>query len=221
MNLKCTKKEFLEMVIGVILIGLGGGCFRWSGLGADPFTTMIMAMSNVLPISYGNLFLSLNIILLIPMLFVGKRHMNWGTILNMIGVGYVSDFAMFCLQEMPKESLIVRTVMMLIGLAIICVGVAIYIYPNKGVGPYDALQLIAMDLSKGKVSYQTARWVCDGIALVVAIVVAIASGQTLFEVVGVGTVCATFLIGVLVQKISEWLKQKQWLDNHSCQTAAA
>ena len=120
--------------------------FNWSrrwlfsmvGLGADPFTTMIMAMSNVLPISYGNLFLSLNIILLIPMLFVGKRHMNLGTILNMIGVGYVSDFAMFCLQEMPKESLIVRTVMMLIGLAIICVGVAIYIYPNKGVGPYDA-----------------------------------------------------------------------------------
>lgn len=221
MNLKCTKKEFVEMAIGVILIGLGCGCFRWSGFGADPFTTMVMAMSNVLPISYGNLFLALNIILLIPMILVGRRHINWGTILNMVGVGYVSDFAMFCLQNLPYESLIIRTVMMLIGLAIICVGVAIYIYPNKGVGPYDALQLIAMDLSKGKVSYQTARWACDGTALVVAIVVAIASGQTLFEVIGIGTVCATFMIGALVQKISNWLKQKQWLDDHSCQTATA
>lgn len=221
MTLKCTKKEFVEMVIGVILIGIGNGFFRWSEFGADPYSTMIMALSNVLPISYGNLFLCVNIILMIPMVLVGRRHINWGTIINMVGVGYTSDFTMFCLQGMSNENLIMRIIMMFIGLVVICIGVAIYIYPNKGAGPYDALQLIAMDLSNGKISYQSARWTCDGTSLVVAIVVAIVSGQQLMKVVGIGTVCATFCIGAFVQKITNWFKKKQWLDDKTTQTVIA
>lgn len=219
--MKCTKKEFAELLIGVFLIGMGGGIFRWTEFGADPYTTMNVGISNVLPISYGTWQLMLNIILMIPMIAFARKQIGWGTIINMVGVGYSSDFVLSLLSGIPNDSFVARVIMMFVGLVIVCLGVAIYIYPDKGAGPYDALQLIAMDWSHGKISYQTARITCDVTCVIIGVAFTICSGRDLWKVVGMGTILTACFTGVIVQWYTKWFKKTGILDEKKTDTAVA
>jgi uncharacterized membrane protein YczE len=180
----CTKKNVIAMVLGVILIGIGVGFLNLSNFGIDPYSAMNDGISETLGLSFGTWQLTLNVILFIPMLFVGRKYIGLGSFANMVGVGYSAQLTAYILKALHFASLV-------IGVCLICFGCAIYTKANLGISPYDALAYIIEDAINGKVKFRWIRIFTDTICVIVALLTGGA--------IGVSTVIMMFFTGPLVQ----------------------
>lgn len=85
-------KHVLIMCIGNILVGMGVGIFKLSGLENDPFSGMNMAVADKLGMSYGNFQLIVNIVLLLIEIGFGRKFLGIGTLVTAFGLGPVIHF---------------------------------------------------------------------------------------------------------------------------------
>lgn len=199
-------KRIGMMALGVAFIGIGSGIFRYCGFGADPFTTMNLGISSLLHMSFGNLQLIMNLLLFIPVIVFGRYTIGLGTAANMILIGYISDAMLYLTGSVLGETaLFLRYILMFAAMVLSSFGVACYIVPNLGVAPYDALQLLAQKYSKGKISYRMARIVCDATCIIVGMVTIAMSGNSIFELIGLGTICNVAAMGPIIQFFKEKL----------------
>lgn len=189
-----------RMVLGVLCIGIGSGLFRYSGFGADPFTTMNIGLSELFHLTFGTWQLLMNLLLFIPVLIWGRKTIGIGTAVNMILIGYLSDGVLLGMNNILAQSgITVRLIIMVMAMIIASFGVACYIISGLGVAPYDALQLMIEWYSKGKISYRLARISCDTVCITIGIVSLLAAGGDLFSLVGIGTICNVMLMGPIIQ----------------------
>ncbi len=190
-------------IIGVVIGGLSVGLFKHSQFGTDPFQCFANGMHNILPFSFGTLYIILNAILLIVVFFLKKHYIGIGTIINLFLVGFIVEFSHGTLQELiPNPSMMVRIVMLAVGFVILCISSSFYITADLGVSTYDAIALIMTDKKVAK--FQYCRIATDVISVLV--------GFFLGAIVGVGTVMTAFLMGPFIaffrSHISEPLLQK-------------
>ncbi len=194
--MKISIKRIILVFIGVALIGIGSTFLRISGMGTDPFGCMNIGVSGVIGIGYGTYQLIVNIVLLIPLFIFLRKGIGIGTFVNMIGVGYVSDFGVFLLgkigltDESIADSLLIRIVFLIVALFIFCMGVAIYMECNLGIAPYDALGEMIPMWMKNKIKFSAARIITD--------IICVAIGFFTGSVVGVATVITAFFTGPVV-----------------------
>jgi uncharacterized membrane protein YczE len=195
-------KNLLFTIVGVILVGVGVEFLNISNFGTDPFSCMNYGISGVLGMQFGNWQLLMNIILFVPMLIVGRKYIGLGTLCNMAGVGYVAQFTAYLLSLMSitedtVTSIVVRAIFLIVGVVIVCFGVALYTKANLGISPYDAAAYIIEDIIKGKVTFKWLRIATD----VVCVTVGFLTGS----VIGVGTIIMMFFTGPLVQFFKDFL----------------
>ncbi len=206
---KKKMSRLAVMAAGVVCIGIGSGLFRYSGFGADPFTTMNLGLSSLLNLSFGTWQLIMNLLLFVPVLVWGRKTIGLGTAANMILVGYISDAALLAMSGLlPESSFMVRLAIMGGAMLLASFGVACYIIPNQGVAPYDALQLMIEQYSGQKISYRTARIACDALCIVLGICAMLMAGGSLFSLIGLGTICNVLLMGPVIQFFKERLSAR-------------
>lgn len=195
-------KRFFFMVIGVILIGFNVTFLRMANFGTDPFSCMNIGVSGHLPISYGTFQFIVNIILFIPVVILSPRSFGIGAFFNMFGVAYAADFGMwiFSLFGVDEQTfsamLLARLGLFLIGLCLLCFGVALYMECDLGVAPYDMIGQIVEERTKGKVKFKWVRIFTD----VLCVVIGFSFGGT----VGVATILVSLFTGPVVS----------WFRNH-------
>ena len=85
-------KRMAIMIMSILLMGFSVSIFSYSGMGVDPFTALNMSVSEKLGISFGLYQMCVNGVILILVAFTSKKLINLGTIVNMVGVGYVCEF---------------------------------------------------------------------------------------------------------------------------------
>ena len=56
------SRRLVIMLIGNVFLGIGVSIFKLSGWGNDPFSGMIMALSDLFGISYGSFLIIFNIL---------------------------------------------------------------------------------------------------------------------------------------------------------------
>ncbi len=199
-----------RMTLGIICIGIGSGLFRYSGFGADPFTTMNLGLSALLHLSFGTWQLIMNLLLFVPVLLWGRKTIGIGTVFNMILVGYLSDGVLSGMNLLLAQSCIpMRLLILLLAMIIASFGVACYIIPELGVAPYDALQLMIEQYSGGKVSYRAARISCDALSIIAGIAALLAAGGDLFSLIGIGTICNVLLMGPVIQFFKDRMSRSE------------
>lgn len=195
------SRKVIWVFVGVFFIGLGNGLLRLSGMGTDPFGCMNLGVSDVLHMQFGTYQLLVNIVLLIPMLLWMRKSLGIGTIVNMIGVGYVSDFSVFVMgkfhitAELLSGKLPVQLVVMVLAIISLCFGIAIYMECALGIAPYDALGEIIPVFTGNRIQFFAARVITD----IVCVVIGFVCGS----VVGVATVVTAFFTGPLVSLIRQ------------------
>lgn len=193
---KISVKRIIWVLIGVALIGIGSAFLRISGMGTDPFGCMNIGVSGVIGMGYGTYQLIVNIVLLIPLFIFMRKGIGIGTFVNMIGVGYVSDFGVFLFSkigitdESIEDELLLRIIFLIVALLIFCMGVAIYMECNLGIAPYDALGEMIPMWTKDKIKFFAARIITD--------VICVAIGFFTGSVVGAATVITAFFTGPVV-----------------------
>ena len=189
------------MLVGILFIGICVGSFRLSAFGVDAFTCMNLGISGFLHMTFGTWQLIMNAAILVVVFFTVRHCIGAGTIVNMVGVGYLADFICWVFQDVlaVDMTLPLRILALLIGSLFAGMGVAFYMAADMGIAPYDSVALIIEKSTKGKIKFQYARVLSDITVVIVGVVFCLLSGGDLWLIIGIGTICNALFNGPLIQ----------------------
>lgn len=192
---KIGWKRLVSMVLGNTFLGMGISIFKFSGLGNDPFSGMVMALSDNAGIQYAIFLMFLNIFIFVLEFIFGKEFIGAGTIFNALFLGYITTFfyqLWLFLFDTPTI-IMIKIIIMLIGTVVTGLGISMYQTPNVGISPYDSLSVI-MSKRIRKISYFRHRIFTDSIcALICFCAGGIAGGE-----IGLGTLVSAFGLGPVI-----------------------
>ena len=92
-NLSACLIRGLAVVIGIFMVGIAVGLFKIAAMGADPFTAMNTGISSRIGMQFGTLQLIVNAIVLVFVFLFKRQFIGFGTIFNMVFVGYTADLS--------------------------------------------------------------------------------------------------------------------------------
>lgn len=201
-------KRSIVVVLSVILMGVGVQFLNRTSLGPDPFSAMNYGVSALLGISLGTYQMIFNGTLFILLFISSRKLFGFGTIANMVLVGYSADFTGWLLDNagilMPENMTTATRFLVLIPALIEFVfAAAMYINCGVGTSPYDALpQLLhqkAQKLLKKEFPFKVTRMLYDGTATVIAFLV---GGSA-----GIVTVLMVFTLGPAIDFVAGLVKK--------------
>lgn len=137
-------RRIIGMVLGNIILGIGIAVFRTSLLGNDPYSAMLMAGADHLPIAYSTLLLVVNAAVFLVEISWGKHYIGIGTFVNWFLLGYVASFfiEVFAVLQIPERGMVIRLLTVAAGVLIVSLGVSLYQSADLGIAPYDSLSII-------------------------------------------------------------------------------
>lgn len=187
---KDGAKRTAIMFLSILLMGFAVSVFSYSGMGVDPFTALNMSISAKLGVSFGLFQMCMNGAILLLVAFTSKKLINLGTVVNMVGVGYVCEFFTSIYDRLlPQEiSFVSQLIFMALGVFLLSLSASLYFNCNLGVSPYDALGFVMED--NVKIKYKWSRVITDLLCTGVAF--------ALGGPIGIGTVVTAFCMGPII-----------------------
>ncbi len=201
-----TPNRVIGMCLGNVIIGIAVAAFRLSGFGVDSFSCLNLGVSRLVGMSFGNWQLILNILLLIVVFFTARQFIGWGTVVNMVFIGYIADFLCWGFAQCFGDTnniMAVRILLLVIGCFCSPFGASFYMEANMGNSPWDTVAFIILKFTKDKVSYRVARVSSDVMAVIIGTLAALAAGSNVWQVVGIATILTSVLNGPLIQFFKE------------------
>lgn len=195
-------KRIAMSVLGVLVCGFSVGIFKLAAFGVDPFQAFMSGMDHLIPIGFGTLYVIVNVVLLSFSLCFNRKKIGIATVINLLFLGYVTQFSYGLLQQMfPQPSIPIRAAALVIGIVIICFGSAFYMTADLGVSTYDAVAIIMADTwHLGK--FQYLRIATDIVCVVLGVVLFLISGgdwHAITTFAGIGTIITAFFMGPLIE----------------------
>ena len=196
-----AAKRYAMMLVGNLFIGICVGAYRLSALGVDAFTCMNLGISQFVGLSFGTWQLVVNVVLLAAVFLKARSCIGPGTVVNMVGVGYLADFLCWLVLDIlqVEMTLPLRAAALVTGALLSALGVALYITPELGTAPYDSVAIIIENVTGGRIPFRTARVAGDVTAVVIGVVFCLLAGGDVWLILGVGTVCSALFNGPLIQ----------------------
>ena len=193
------KKRIFAVFAAVILMGFSLSFLIRVNFGTDPCTYMNLGISDKFGISFGTWQLLLNAILFIFVILYDRSQIGWGTLANMILLGYTVDFFKwvfdFVIPSHTFSNLIVRFVVLVPSLILFILAAAVYMSVELGSVPYDATVFIIASKLK-RIPFRVIRMTWDISACII--------GLLLGGAIGIVTVIMAFSLGSVIS----WVKSK-------------
>jgi uncharacterized membrane protein YczE len=163
-------------------------------------------LDKLIPISFGTLYVIVNLLLLIFSLVVDRHNIGIATFINLFLLGYITEFTYSFLQTIIiNPSMLLRLSCLIIAIIIICFGSAFYMTADLGVSTYDAIAIVFS--GKWKIAkFKFCRIATDLICVIAGIIIFLIAGGTMNEIpaiVGVGTIITAFFMGPLIELFSD------------------
>lgn len=202
------KRKIGMSAIGVIVCAVSVGIFKIAALGVDPFQSLMSGLNQFIPISFGTLYVIVNLLLLTFSLIADRTNIGIATFINMFLLGYITEFSYAFLQKViVNPSIVVRFICLILGIVIMCIGSAFYMTAKLGVSTYDAIAIVLSEKWKfGKFKY--VRITTDLTCIILGIIFFLLGHGELGAIptfVGVGTIITAFFMGPLIQYFNEKL----------------
>lgn len=194
-------KRILLSVIGVVITGISVGSFKLAALGIDPFQCFMSGVNQLIPISFGTLYVIVNAALLLFALVFDRHYIGIATFINLFLLGYIVQFSHdFFVSAFPAPSMLTRIFCFVGGFLFLCLGSSLYITADMGVSTYDAIALImAHKWKMGKFKY--IRICTDLVCILVGITLFLLGKgvpSAVASLVGIGTVVTALGMGPLI-----------------------
>lgn len=149
MKFKFDIKRIIVCFLAVFGMGFFLSFLMLCGLGTDPCSFMNKAVSLRIGILFGTWQLIVNAVMLIIVIFWDRSSLGFGTIFNMVLVGYYVDFFDWVWGKTIPANVftdpVTRWPVFLGSLLFFIISAAVYINSDMGVAPYDALPKIITD----------------------------------------------------------------------------
>lgn len=195
-------RRILMSLSGVIICAISVGIFKIAALGVDPFQSLMSGLDKLIPISFGTLYVIVNLLLLTFSIVVDRHNIGIATFINLFLLGYITQFTYNYLQTIiVNPSMLVRVFCLVIGIVVICFGSALYMTADLGVSTYDAVAIVLS--GKWKLAkFQYCRIGTDLVCVVAGTVIFLVGGGAVAQIptiVGVGTIITAFFMGPLIE----------------------
>ncbi len=199
------KTRLGMMMTGVFFQGFCLSLLRQFEFGTDPFALFTTGLTHYLPFRFGTCQLLCNLIMIAAVFGMDASYVGYGTVGNMVFVGYVSDlFYWIWITVLPAGFLsrkMVEGLLILPVLALFILAAAVYMSAGLGSAPYDALPFILAGRQR-KAPFKAVRMGWD-IAFALC-------GVLMGAQLGIVTVVMAFFLGPVIggvrRRIEEMLK---------------
>lgn len=198
---KVGPRRIVIMLLGNVILSLGVSIFKLSGLGNDPFSGMVMALSERLGMTYATFLILVNLVLFVAEVLWGRKLIGIGTVINAFLTGYmVTFFYEQCVRLAGVPGQMWQSILWAcLGVIICSLGVSLYQTPDVGVAPYDSLSLI-MSGRWTRISYFWHRMFTDAVC---AVICWLTGG-----IVGLGTLLCAFGLGPFIHFFNVHISEK-------------
>ena len=193
----------LKFAAGVMVAGFGVALSTQAGLGATPISSVPWVLTFVTPLSYGTLTLIINIFFVLAQVAVLRRRFPIFQFLQIPATalfGLCIDLGMWLSRPFVTEVYVFQVAMLVVGAAVLAVGILLQVRSDFLCIPGDALVKVAsrefgLPLSRLKITL-------DGSLTLVALVT---SALSLGRIEGVreGTILSVFLGGTFIGLFSQ------------------
>ena len=182
--------RLVKLNVGLVLFAVGLWLGLEAELGVGPWDVLTGGLSKQLGTRFGLTAIGVSVAVLLLSLAARVRP-GVGTLLNVVVIGAVLDVLLQSplLVDLDDEPLLLRLLVVLLGIATVAAGSALYLGAHLGPGPRDGLMVAIHTRTGWRVG--TARAVLECVVLVL--------GVLLGGPVGVGTVLFALGIGPAVQ----------------------
>jgi uncharacterized protein len=182
--------RFASLVFGLFVFALGVVLILESKLGLSPWDVLNQGLSKHSLLSFGMANVAVGLAVLVIAWALGGSP-GLGTVANAVLVGTFIQLllAFDAVVNLQHDSLGVRVVLLLVGIALIGPATAFYIGADFGAGPRDTLMLVGSKRTGKRVG------LVRGTLEVCALAIGIVLGGTF----GVGTIAFALLVGPVVE----------------------
>lgn len=190
-------RRIIVCISAEVITAMGIAILLEGKAGVDPYTAFLQGISHVTGIAFALVVPAVNIMMLIIVIPFDKSIFGLGTILNMTIVGVFTDIFRTLYRSFFsfQDGVGIMLVHLVIGLALFCLGVSMYITCNLGQCPYDGIAP-ALKRKFPRFSYHSYRIGQDIFTIVVALV--IIKFQLSLGIVAIGTIIMGFFTGPIV-----------------------
>ena len=187
-----------KLLLGLVLFGVGLWLGLVAELGVGPWDVLTGGLADLLGTSFGRTAILVSVVVLLVAVAAGVRP-GVGTVLNVVVIGVTIDLllASALLAGLGDGPVLLRLLAVVLGIAVVAAGSALYLGAHLGPGPRDGL-MVAIHLRTGW-RVGTARAVLECIVLLAWVL--------LGGPVGIGTVLFALGIGPAVQVAFRVLRQ--------------
>ena len=177
MSFKLDWKKIIICFIAVFGMGFTLSFLILCDMGTDPCTFMNRAVAAKVGLSFGTYQLIVNIFMLCLVFIFKKKLIGFGTIFNMVLIGYYADFFCWVWRKIIPASAftepVSRWAIFMVALILFLISVAVYINQDMGVSPYDGLPIIITEklkADKSMIGKTILRILWDGSALMIGVI---------------------------------------------------
>ena len=218
--MKFTFKQFLVpnfakrlafMLPAVILMGVFVSILVEIGWGTDPASFMNLNIATLLGWGLGNTEVLVYGLMLVFTLIFGVQMIGFGTLANMILIGYVVDLCRWIWKNIGFASFIaqsntpVRILIFAITLLFFVFVAAIYINAQMGVAPYDAMpQIISGWIPK--IPFFIIRIAFDLTAVLIGVIAGKINSEGI-QGSAIGSIVMSLLLGPVISLVGKPLKK--------------
>ena len=203
-------KRLAFMLPAVILMGVGVTILAEIGWGTDPASFMNLNIAYALNWGLGNTEVLVYGLMLVFTFIFGAQMIGFGTLANMLLIGYVVDFCRWMwkdtlfFQTLTEGSFVLRLIIFIITLLFFVIVASIYINAQMGVAPYDAIPNILSGWMP-KVPFFIVRIVFDLSAVVIGVIAGKLAGGIQGSIVG--SIAMSLLLGPVITLVGKPLKK--------------
>lgn len=195
------KTRVMMIVVAHIVMGLGVALLKIVGLGTDPYSAMMLGLTNHTPLDYGTFCLIGNCFFFVIEILFGRKYIGIGTIANWFLLGYLVMFWSWVFDLVGivcPTSFVLRVIICVVAIFILGFSLSFYQSADVGSSPYDCLPLIMVD--RLHMPFFAARVALDAASLLVCF---LAHG-----VLGLGTVLVMLFLGPIAGFINTHFSEK-------------
>lgn len=191
------------MLVGVILQGMGLSVLRLINMGTDPCSCLTQGVTNYVPLSFGTAQLLCHLVTFAFVIRFDMSRIGFGTIGNMVCLGYISDFFTWVWGRTLPSGLNffavqrICYILLLPALVVFILGAATYMTAGLGASPYDALPFIISEHTN-KLPFRAIRVIWDICFMI--------GGLLLGGDVGIVTVAVAFFLGPVINLLQKRLE---------------
>lgn len=205
-------KKMAFMLPAVILMGVFVSILVEVGWGTDPASFMNLNISHVIGLSLGPTEVITYGIMFIFVIFFGAHMIGFGTLANMILIGFVVDFCRMIWSNIGLADFIsnggfaVKLPFFAGALLCFVIVAAIYMNAQMGVAPYDALPVIIGN-ALPKVPFFIVRQLFDFSAVGIGVLFGLAFSPDGIQGSCVGSIALSILLGPTITLVNKPLQK--------------